>query len=61
MKRPVTHFHPGSTAQDERPSFPQRKGGNGPSEAVIRNILNYSKALNVLNTKSSGIVKLVLN
>jgi hypothetical protein len=32
-----------------------------PSEYVIRNILNYSLALNVFKTEEAGIVKMVMN
>jgi hypothetical protein len=32
-----------------------------PSESVIRNILNYSKALSVYNTQDTGTINLVMN
>jgi hypothetical protein len=32
-----------------------------PGEFVIQNLLNYSKALEVLKTRDSGIVSLVMN
>ncbi|MCK9220018.1 MAG: hypothetical protein PHF97_08895 [Bacteroidales bacterium] len=32
-----------------------------PSESVIRNILNYSKALKVLTSSSHGYINLVMN
>ena len=32
-----------------------------PSEQVIRNLLNYSKALSVLKTRETGFVNLVMN
>jgi hypothetical protein len=32
-----------------------------PSESVIRNILNYSKALAVIKTRESGLFNLVMN
>jgi hypothetical protein len=32
-----------------------------PSESVIRNILNYSKALTVLKTTETGYINLVMN
>jgi hypothetical protein len=32
-----------------------------PSESVIRNILNYSRALQVLKTEKFGIVNLIMN
>jgi hypothetical protein len=35
--------------------------GVSPSEAVIRNILNYSKALAVMKLHSTGIISMVMN
>ncbi|MCK9423542.1 MAG: hypothetical protein M0Q38_13195 [Bacteroidales bacterium] len=32
-----------------------------PSESVIRNLLNYSKALAVLTTHNNGFINLVMN
>lgn len=32
-----------------------------PSESVIRNLINYSKALSVFKTRQSGIINLVMN
>jgi hypothetical protein len=32
-----------------------------PSESVIRNLLNYSKALTVLTTPSTGTINLLMN
>jgi hypothetical protein len=32
-----------------------------PSDSVIRNILNYSKALAILKTHDTGIIRLVMN
>ena len=32
-----------------------------PSESVIRNLLNYSKALTVLNTTETGYIHMVMN
>ena len=37
------------------------RNGVSPSEQVIRNILNYSRALAVLNTRETGFVNLVMN
>jgi hypothetical protein len=34
---------------------------NLPSESVVRNILNYSRALMVFHTRNAGLVKLILN
>jgi len=44
------------------PSEKRRKRNEmHPSESVIRNILNYSKALSVFNTQDTGIINLVMN
>jgi hypothetical protein len=32
-----------------------------PRESVIRNLLNYSKALAVLNTNETGFINMVMN
>ena len=32
-----------------------------PSDSVIRNILNYSQALTILQTQDSGIIRMVMN
>lgn len=42
---------------------PEKEKGKmvSPSESVIRNILNYSKALSVIKTKETGIFNLVMN
>jgi hypothetical protein len=39
----------------------QRRKVVSPSESVIRNILNYSKALAVLKTTDTGYINLVMN
>jgi hypothetical protein len=64
MKRLTTHYVLASdrskSNQDLNESF---KGPHAvsPSESVIRNLLNYSKALAVLKTHDSGYVNLVMN
>jgi len=63
MKRPLTldPYHHGYK-QGQRPSsgrnmqFPA-----GPSESSIRNILNYSRALLVIETREPGVVSLLMN
>lgn len=47
-------------SQDE---FENRKvlRAKGPSASVIQNILNYSKALSVCQTKEVGMVDMILN
>jgi len=44
-------------------SYESRKSSKkvSPSDSVIRNILNYSKSLTVLNTHDTGIIRLVMN
>ncbi|MFZ4523358.1 MAG: hypothetical protein ACOYNC_16740 [Bacteroidales bacterium] len=39
----------------------RRKREVSPSESVIRNLLNYSKALAVLKTNETGYINLVMN
>jgi hypothetical protein len=39
----------------------RRRKEVSPSESVIRNLLNYSKALAVLKTNDTGIINLVMN
>ncbi len=34
---------------------------DGPSEMVMRNLINYAKALSVAKTKNAGIINNVLN
>ncbi len=56
MKRTLTFY-----------SFHSRSGSRkmsrdlSPSECIIRNILNYSQALQVLKTEKFGIVNLIMN
>jgi hypothetical protein len=61
----LTSFSPGSKS-----GHLTRKNASGkrkerhdvsPSEFVIRNILNYSRALTVFQTEEAGIVKMVMN
>ena len=39
----------------------RKRASGSPCESVIRNLLNYSKALSVLQTKDTGILNLVMN
>jgi len=45
------------------PSVDRRRSRKvvSPSESVIRNLLNYSKALTVLNTTETGYIHMVMN
>jgi hypothetical protein len=61
MKRTATFF-PLSTKANANPSDKRRRRNEmNPSESVIRNILNYSKALSVYSTQDAGIINLVMN
>ena len=64
MKRTATIF--ASTtfhAMSNHPSADRRRRRKviSPSESVIRNLLNYSKALTVLTTNETGTINLVMN
>jgi len=49
-------------AGDNKPCKPAKKNhNNGPSELVIHNILSYSKALNVMSTRSAGAICQLVN
>jgi hypothetical protein len=39
----------------------RKRMANSPGESVIRNLLNYSKALAVVKTEETGILNLVMN
>ena len=39
----------------------KREGLTTPCESAIRNLLNYSKALSVLQTRDAGTLNLVMN
>ncbi len=61
MKRTATFFQV-TPRVSSNPSDKRRKRDEmNPSESVIRNILNYSKALSVCATKDTGIINLVMN
>jgi hypothetical protein len=53
---PVHSRENNSSAETHR-----RRKAVSPSESVIRNLLNYSKALAVLKTTDTGYVNLVMN
>jgi len=64
MKRHATLFSLNlKTSKENGFSSDLRKNSKevSPSDSVIRNILNYSKALAILNTHNSGIIRLVMN
>ncbi len=64
MKRTATIYS--LTSQSSKvvdPSANRRRNRKvvSPSESVIRNLLNYSKALKVLATTDTGYIHLVMN
>ncbi|HNY02164.1 MAG TPA: hypothetical protein PKG48_06245 [Bacteroidales bacterium] len=64
MKRPATFYSltPYATGPNGRKTGDRRRNREvSPSESVIRNLLNYSKALAVLKTTETGYVNLVMN
>lgn len=64
MKRTATIYSLNAmTSKVNDPSTEKRRRSKevSPSESVIRNLLNYSKALRVLNTTETGFVNLVMN
>jgi len=70
MRKPLTLCNKSSLSEPET-SFRNNKSpfratkmkrnSVSPGEIVIRNLMNYSKALSVLNTKETGIVNVVMN
>ena len=46
---------------EAKPANPASWPEVSPSDSVIRNILNYSRALSVLRTSSQGTICLVMN
>jgi hypothetical protein len=64
MKRTATFYSLTSSPSksNEVPSDNRRRRKVvSPSESVIRNLLNYSKALTVLSTAETGYINLVMN
>ena len=55
----LTPYHP----KVNDPSADNRRRGRivSPGESVIRNLLNYSKALTVLKTTETGYIHMVMN
>jgi len=64
MKRTATFYSMTSFPSKGNESSPEnrrRRKVVSPSESVIRNLLNYSKALTVLSTAETGYINLVMN
>ncbi|MEI7661729.1 MAG: hypothetical protein WCK34_06020 [Bacteroidota bacterium] len=64
MKRTATIYSlTNSQSKVNDPSVERRRNRKvcSPGESVIRNLLNYSKALTVLNTTETGYIHLVMN
>jgi hypothetical protein len=64
MKRTATFYSLNSfQSKVNDPSADKRRRRKvvSPSESVIRNLLNYSKALAVLQTPETGFINMVMN
>lgn len=64
MKRHATIFSLKQETSKENgfsAEFRKNRKEVSPSDSVIRNLINYSKALTILNTHDSGIIRLVMN
>jgi hypothetical protein len=70
MRRHLTMNHLTSVPSNKKSvkrdpaAFPQKKSERhdvSPREFVIRNILNYSLALSVIQSQEAGIINLVMN
>jgi hypothetical protein len=64
MKRTATFYSLTSSpskANEVSSENRRRRKVVSPSESVIRNLLNYSKALTVLSTAETGYINLVMN
>ena len=64
MKRTATFYSLTSippTANDHSAENRGRRRVVSPRESVIRNLLNYSKALVVLKTTETGYINMVMN
>ncbi|MEI7499776.1 MAG: hypothetical protein WCK84_04940 [Bacteroidota bacterium] len=64
MKRTATFYSLTSfQSKVNEPSVEKRRRRKvvSPCESVIRNLLNYSKALTVLSTAETGYINLVMN
>jgi hypothetical protein len=64
MKRTATFYSLTpiqSKVNDPSADKRRRRKVVSPSESVIRNLLNYSKALAVLKTTETGYINLVMN
>jgi hypothetical protein len=64
MKRTATFYSltsGQSKSDDLSAQTKRRRKAVSPGEMVIRNLLNYSKALAVLKTSENGYINLVMN
>ncbi len=64
MKRYATFYSLNPDASKENSfscNFRKNRKNVSPSDSVVRNILNYSKALTILNTHDTGMIRLVMN
>lgn len=61
MRRTATLYYLTSRGNVNSSDKRRKRHEMSPSESVIRNILNYSKALSVFSTPETGIINLVMN
>jgi len=70
MRKPLTLCTKPSLSNREQTSrvnmkpergLKMKRNGVSPGEYVIRNLMNYSRSLAILNTKETGIVSVVMN
>jgi len=61
MKRTATNYSLRTKVNMTSSVNWRKRNEMSPSESVIRNILNYSKALAVFKTPDNGILHLVMN
>ena len=61
MAKTSTHFSIASFVSQDKKNLKEDSLREYPSEAVIKNILNFSKALKIEKSRHTGFVEIVLN
>ena len=61
MAKTSTQFSIASFVSQDKKNLKEDSLREYPSEAVIKNILNYSKALKIEKSRHTGFVEIVLN
>ena len=61
MAKTSTHFSIASFISPNKKNLKEDSLREYPSEAVIKNILNYSKTLKIEKSRHTGFVEIVLN